>query len=197
MKLKILDETSIRVKLPISTKGHDNSSDYQIRHYHRRAPVVPGFSYQFRPNNKQHDEGPKPQDVDLWFNGDDIRTAEAACAKLYKNLSRCSTRIVPQTPRANDGQDGDGDSRPNLLLIMLDPMSRDQFQRTMSQTLGALNDLDFVQFRNFTSVGPNCKCLSATGVPCFCYPLLSPHLQMPNCCSWSKPSSLIFWLAVE
>ena len=142
--------------------------EYQIRHYHRRAPSVPGFSYQYRSNNKPHDEGPKPNDVQLWYNGNDIHSAEAACARLYHNQSRCTTRIVPHTGDGPDNRDNGGSDKSNLLLIMLDPMSRGQFERSMPQTRSALNDLGFIHFGNFTSVGPNCMSKMNAILGAFC-----------------------------
>jgi hypothetical protein len=48
--------------------------------------------------------------------------------------------------------------RPNvLLLLLLDPISRHHFNRTMPQTVAFLDKLNFVGFDRYTAVGPNSR----------------------------------------
>jgi hypothetical protein len=191
--LQLLGETSIVVQVPVSNTNITSSTTdgiYQIRHYHRRAPRVPGFSYQYK-----HSDGPKPEDIQLWFNGDDMNDVEAACVRLYQNQSRCTTRIVPQHPSQQRNiatastMKQQQRQRPNLLLIMLDPMSRGQFERSMPQTRTALQNLGFVQFTNYTAVGSNSGPNQAalySGLPLMDREGVKKHLQGGGVWLWDR-----------
>ena len=143
----MLGETSIRVNIAV-----DNSTD-QVRHYHRKAPPNLGFTYQYKADGT-HSIGPKPKEVLLWHNGEDLNTAEAACARLH-DFTKCTTRIVENKELKSKQQQSDKVDRPNILLVMLDPMSRPHFERSMPMTTSTLEKLGFIHFPNYTAVGNN------------------------------------------
>ena len=148
ISMKLLGETSLLVTIPIK-----NSTD-QVRHYHRRAPPSLGFTYQYKPK-RMHAEGPKPEDVSLWFDNQDINSSEAACARL-NNFSRCTTRINPKNNILSMGKkSNEVEDLPNILLILLDPMSKSHFERSMPKTAAMLETMGFIPFSNYSVVGRN------------------------------------------
>jgi hypothetical protein len=95
-----------------------------------------------------------------WMNGNTLAQSEAVCVKLENGMSRCNNRtIVPEeildisgsnfSSRNNDHQ------RPNVLSLLLDPISRHHFNRIMPQPVAFLNELNFVGSDRYTAVGPN------------------------------------------
>jgi len=145
---EILGDTSIKVVIPLE------DGENQIRHYHPRANKDTGFTYQFtRPD--RHFLGPRPEEVEIWFSNENLNDAEAVCAR-FGNFSKCTTRVIDRTgssrPPATSTSD---DERLNIFLIMIDPISRPHFHRTMPNTAKALRELGFVEFGNYTAVGPN------------------------------------------
>lgn len=127
----------------------------QIRFYHPRADPDQGFTYQYtRP--KEHILGPRPNEIMFWVSNSNFNKAEAACAR-WGNYSKCATRVVPVEGKAGavDIETASMERTPNILLIMIDPISRSHFQRSMPKTLKALNNLGFIHFSNYTAVGPN------------------------------------------
>jgi len=144
---QVLGDTSIAVTIPIA------NSTPQVRHYHRRASPDLGFTYQYtNPEEKSH--GPRPEDVVLWVSNDDYNKAEAACAH-FSNYSKCVTRVVEKSIESTFEDGREREKRPNLLLIMIDPISRPHFQRTMPRTAKALGAMGFTHFGNYSAIGPN------------------------------------------
>jgi len=88
-------------------------------------------------------------DMKVWYNGNDIGSSEAICLTLL-NRSRCTTRIIPEAPSLNSTNE-----RPNILLLLIDPISRGFFERSMPLTRQKLRELEFVHFSKFTAVGAN------------------------------------------
>lgn len=114
-------------------------------------------------------EEPLSQDVvaSLWMDGTTLTESEAACVTTIDERSRCTTRVlvaddeeegsIPDTSPGRDGTNDDDDvlRRPNILLILLDPISRSHFHRMMPQTETTLRDNQFIEFTKYTAVGPN------------------------------------------
>ena len=95
-------------------------------------------------------------DFVVWMSGQDVDSSEAACAKHRKTgISKCATRILRSTQDSMTTHAEKDHVRTNVLVVLLDPMSRNHFQETMPQTQQALEELGFIQFSNFTAVGPN------------------------------------------
>jgi hypothetical protein len=97
-----------------------------------------------------------PEGFHIWMNKDTTVKSETACVKHIKSgLSKCTTRIIElvTTPFSNDSTDDD--DRPNILLILIDPISRPHFHRTMPRTELTLEELDFLSFSKYSAVGPN------------------------------------------
>lgn len=44
---------------------------------------------------------------------------------------------------------------PNIVLVLIDPISRPHFHRSMPKTSAALERLGFTHFGNYSSIGPN------------------------------------------
>lgn len=130
-----------------------DDSSHQIRHYHPHAPPHLGFTYQYTKPG-EHTNGPRPEDVNLWVSNDDFNKAEAACAK-FSNFSKCVTRVVEQKLLTRVDDRVDRETVPNMLLILIDPISRPHFHRSMPKTAKALENLGFIQFGNYTAIGPN------------------------------------------
>ena len=111
--------------------------------------------------------------VTLWMDNEDSNLAEAACVSLAgvgaKSLNSvsCTTRILKQEQR-NIWNGFESQKPINVLSILIDPISRQQFQQTMPRTAQLLNDRGFVSFKNQIVVGGNSGPNQAalfTGVP--------------------------------
>jgi hypothetical protein len=87
------------------------------------------------------------------MNGISLSRSEAVCMRHRNGLSRCKTRISEKdiSKKKSPGNN----MRPNVLLVLLDPISRSHFDRSMPQTTATLADLNFVRFEKYTAVGPN------------------------------------------
>lgn len=90
--------------------------------------------------------------------------SEAVCVKANKNSIlpsvACRTRIVPvnniSTAQLSTGNVAKTDKeRPNLLFIMIDPLSRMQLKRSLPNTWALLELLGFVDFVHYSAVGNN------------------------------------------
>ena len=105
--------------------------------------------------------------LQIWYGGKDPRVSEAVCAR-YQDVAICKTRIFrkPNLLWRGDSRKqrktqvaGGDDNVPawnlDLLVIMLDPMSRGQLHRSMPQTKAILEDLGFLQFTQYSAVGDN------------------------------------------
>ena len=93
----------------------------------------------------------KKNQVLIWHDHADLTQSEAACAR-YKDMVHCTTRILrreTKNPRKSIK------NKPNLLLIMLDPMSRGAFCRMMPQTKKVLETMGLFNFQNYSVVGDN------------------------------------------
>jgi hypothetical protein len=94
----------------------------------------------------------------VWYDHPDPFQSEGACAR-YKDAATCETRILPKRDRLwtliHDSTKTDTTKNLDLLIIMLDPMSRGQLYRSMPQTKAILDELDFVQFTQYSAVGDN------------------------------------------
>eukprot|EP00571_Detonula_confervacea_P000538 CAMPEP_0172318456 /NCGR_PEP_ID=MMETSP1058-20130122/34927_1 /TAXON_ID=83371 /ORGANISM="Detonula confervacea, Strain CCMP 353" /LENGTH=1694 /DNA_ID=CAMNT_0013033295 /DNA_START=295 /DNA_END=5379 /DNA_ORIENTATION=+ len=107
----------------------------------------------------------KPKDemsgeIEVWSGSEDPSKAEAVCVKADKNaiLPRvsCRTRITPTKIKAvSHDTNKQHPDRPNLLVIMIDPLSRQQMRRSLPNTWAMLEMLGFVEFRRYTAVGNN------------------------------------------
>lgn len=144
---ELLGETSIIVSIPMP------NATSQVRHYHPRASPDLGFTYQY---TKPEDQflGPRPEEVVLWVSNDDFNKAETACAR-FSDYSKCITRVIEKNVESKAEDWGQRETVPNVLLIMIDPISRPHFHRTMSRTAKALHTMGFVHFGNYTAIGPN------------------------------------------
>ena len=144
---EIIGETSVKVTIPLDGGNHE------IRHYHPHANEDTGFTYQFTKPD-QHFLGPLPEEVEMWYSNKELNEAEATCARLG-NFSKCSTRVidrsgdVPTPPSTHEGE------QLNIFLIMLDPISLPHFHRSMPKTTKILQELGFLEFGNYTAIGPN------------------------------------------
>jgi hypothetical protein len=93
-------------------------------------------------------------DVELWVSNNDFDKAEAACARL-SNYSKCVTRVITSKHSTQIENKSEREKVPNIILILIDPISRPHFHRTMPMTARVLEDLGFVHFGNYTAIGPN------------------------------------------
>ena len=94
-------------------------------------------------------------DVILWMDGETAGQSEAACARLKDDRSKCTTRILESEAEPMVATDSNDHYRLNILLLLLDPISRLHFLRVMTRTRETLQELSFVHFENYTAVGPN------------------------------------------
>jgi len=96
--------------------------------------------------------------AELWMGGSSPEESEAVCVRLGKESLKpprvsCTTRIVPQQRFV--GISKPDESRPNLIVILIDPLSRQQMQRSLPNTHALLNMLGFTEFEQYTAVGNN------------------------------------------
>ena len=89
----------------------------------------------------------------LWMNGKSLSQSEAVCIKHKNGSSRCNTRISQK--KFSEVNSSGNSTRPNVLLILLDPISRSHFDRSMPKTSDVLTELNFIRFKRYTAVGPN------------------------------------------
>ena len=70
-------------------------------------------------------------EIEVWRGHEDRKKAEAVCVKTDKSSLlpsvACTTRIVPVLPTIGRIQPGEKE-KPNLLLVMIDPLSRQQLR---------------------------------------------------------------------
>ena len=98
--------------------------------------------------------------VDLWMGGSSPKEAEAVCVRegkfsLAPKVS-CTTRIIPQDtakPTAPDAETNP--DKPNLIVILIDPLSKKQMSRSLPNTYALLKMMGFVEFENYMAVGNN------------------------------------------
>jgi len=99
-------------------------------------------------------------EVEVWTGDEVPDQSEAACVKANSNAIlpnvACRTRIIPTNATtvargANDQQS----RRPNLLVVMIDPLSKEQLKRSLPNTGALLKLLGFVDFPHYTAVGDN------------------------------------------
>ena len=99
---------------------------------------------------------------ETWFDAPTIEEAEATCVRFRDGReAACATRILrggdgggarggPVAPR------GGGEAPPpNLLMIMIDPISRPLFDQLLPRTGALLRELNFTSFSRYTVVGDN------------------------------------------
>lgn len=96
----------------------------------------------------------RTEEFALWMDGNSLAQSEAVCIKNSNGLSKCNTRISKRDFGKNKTSSNNS-LRPNLLLILLDPISRPHFDRSMRKTNATLAELDFIRFEKYTAVGPN------------------------------------------
>ena len=102
-------------------------------------------------------------DIEVWMgDNEQHQKAEAACVKFYRDAIHprvsCTTRILPSATDANVSpsiKQTPTSGRPNLLLIMIDPLSRQQLRRSLPNTWALLELLGFQYFPQYTAVGNN------------------------------------------
>lgn len=96
--------------------------------------------------------------IEIWSSSSDPDQAEAACVNANREgiLPRvdCATRIV-QIEETELKPLESPSSNPNLLVIMIDPLSRYQLRRSLPNTWAILKLLGFVDFERYTAVGNN------------------------------------------
>jgi Protein of unknown function (DUF229) len=144
---EIIGDTSVQVTIPL---GDGNQ---QIRHYHPHANEETGFTYQYTKPN-QHFLGPRPEEVEMWFSNSDMNQAEAACARL-SNFTTCTTRVIDRSATIPTPFFAEENEQTSIFLIMIDPISRPHFHRSMPRTSKVLEELGFLEFGNYTAIGPN------------------------------------------
>ena len=133
----------------------DDNDTHQIRNYHHRASSDLGLDYHEYTSANESNFRERSPDVELWVSNNDWDKAEAACAR-FVNSSKCATRVIPRKdPTPITGNLAEREKVPNILLILIDPISRPHFHRTMPKTARVLKDLKFVHFGNYTAIGPN------------------------------------------
>ena len=95
--------------------------------------------------------------IETWFSSDDHSIAEAACIKMvestYDSVS-CTSRIIKQT-QPELMQQKRNKQAPNILSILIDPISREQFRQKLPRTSQLLKNLNFAIFQRHTVVGGN------------------------------------------
>ena len=108
-----------------------------------------------------------------WFSHEDPQLAEAACETLRCEQSQspqisCSTRVlVPPSMQAAAGLRREPNNttsepnnitmpeRPNLLLLLIDPISRGEFRRSLPRLSRLLPALGYQTFTRYSAVGNN------------------------------------------
>ena len=102
-------------------------------------------------------------ELEVWKGDENPRLTEALCVKTDKSsiLPRvsCITRVVPveakSSPSDTAALHNAPSEPPNLLVIMIDPLSRQQLKRSLPNTWALLELLGFIDFPRYTAVGNN------------------------------------------
>ena len=106
----------------------------------------------------------------IWYDGKKLRDSEAVCvskatcepmaslklrtaAQVAAAKVGCRTRILPK--QSSPDFDYNNQQPPNLLLLMIDPLSRPRFERSLAKTKALLSQLNFTSFSSYTAVGNN------------------------------------------
>ena len=94
------------------------------------------------------------------MSAESLYKSEAVCVRHREGMSRCRTRIPKKHSFGIPYSDMNYSKRPNIkrpniLLILLDPISRPHFHRSMPQTKATLEALNFIEFEKYTAIGPN------------------------------------------
>lgn len=107
-----------------------------------------------------------PDQIDyLWMNGNTPEVSEAACVRLRKcgksdrgNMA-CTTRIIVEATQEKSQGNKPIHSRArrdsNLLVLMIDPISRPMFDQMLPKTRDFLERTNFTSFDNYTVIGDN------------------------------------------
>ena len=104
-------------------------------------------------------EVPTGGEVEVWTSlPENPASSEAACVKVNKNAIlpsvACTTQIIPNALVRQQSQNN-RDGGPNLLFIMIDPLSRMQLKRSLPNTMAVLDLMGFVDFDHYMAVGNN------------------------------------------
>ena len=95
----------------------------------------------------------------LWMSAESADLSEAACVSVSSLFcvegSACTTRVLPNTAETPFRPQDSADDNPNLLLLMIDPISQPLFKQTLPKTRDLLQDMGFVSFEKYTVVGDN------------------------------------------
>ena len=114
-------------------------------------------------------------DTSLWYAGDTLEESEALCARtackprsgpkarqeffpsqVAAAKVGCRTRILAKGHESKGNKESTSDQQPpNLLLLMIDPLSRSRFERSLVKTKYLLSQLNFTSFTSYTAVGNN------------------------------------------
>ena len=100
-------------------------------------------------------------EIEVWSGHEDPDKTEAFCVKTDKSSLlpsvACTTRVVPVeqhrlTPASKKPKPVE---RPNLLVVMIDPLSRQQRRRSLPNAWALMDLLGFIDFPEYTAVGKN------------------------------------------
>lgn len=99
-------------------------------------------------------------EIEVWKGHQDASKAEALCIKTDKSSLTpsvaCTTRIVPSRGKVlHDAEHKQLMEKSNLLIVMIDPLSRQQMRRSLSSTWSLMELMGFVDFPHYTAVGNN------------------------------------------
>ena len=178
-----------RVVMESELSSNSNSSTSVITGHRKDDGIDSNGDTPLSSNNRQG--------VELWLGHEDATQAEAACMRVREGLDNDggSDTLSATTPRRNDidlnpvscttltlkkksyvPQSSSGgptstkaaEPKMNVLSILIDPISRSQFKRSLPNTMALLKNMEFVHFPKYTAVrdnsGPNQAALF-TGVP--------------------------------
>eukprot|EP00928_Gymnodinium_smaydae_P026173 TRINITY_DN20627_c0_g1_i1.p1 TRINITY_DN20627_c0_g1~~TRINITY_DN20627_c0_g1_i1.p1 ORF type:complete len:1488 (+),score=79.68 TRINITY_DN20627_c0_g1_i1:36-4466(+) len=100
--------------------------------------------------------------IETWSSRRNISRSEALCVRASCGREprvgvRCITRVLPVRARWDSAQKAfhTRSSKPNLLMVMIDPMSYEEMQRSLVQTKRMLQTSGFYEFVNYAVVGAN------------------------------------------
>lgn len=99
-------------------------------------------------------------EIEVWRGHDDANKAEALCVKTDKSSLlpsvACTTRVLPVASKSLPPVEHEKlMKKPNLLVVMIDPLSRQQLRRSLSNTWALMKLMGFVDFQRYTAVGKN------------------------------------------